>query len=136
LAGHDEDKKEGLSMVKMVFAAKRQPHLSREEFQKYWLEKHGALAREKLPALRCKRYVQAHTMDTPWNDLLKASRNCETEAFDGIAEGWFESLDDLSEAFQTDEGQKASMELLEDEKNFVDHANSAMWFAEEHAIFG
>lgn len=121
-------------MVKMVLVMKRLPHLSCEEFQQYWLDNHGPLAQEQLPKLRCKRYVQAHTMDTPWNEVLKATRSCETENFDGIAEAWFESLDDLNEAFQTEEGQKASMVLLEDEKNFIDHANSAMWFAEEHVF--
>jgi uncharacterized protein (TIGR02118 family) len=121
-------------MVKMVLAIKRLPDLTCEEFQQYWLDNHGPLAQEKLKALRCKRYVQAHTMDTPWNEVLKATRSCETENFDGIAEVWFESLDDLNEALQTEEGQQASTELLEDEKKFIDHANCAMWFAEEHVL--
>jgi uncharacterized protein (TIGR02118 family) len=123
-------------MVKMVFVLRRIPSLSREEFQSYWRENHGPLAQEKLPAMRCKRYVQVHTLDTPFNELVKASRGSEIEIYDGVAELWFESIEDLNEALQTEEGQQASLELLEDEKKFIDLAQSAMWFAEEHAFVG
>jgi len=33
-------------MVKLVFCLTRLPHLSREEFQRYWRERHGPLVRE------------------------------------------------------------------------------------------
>jgi uncharacterized protein (TIGR02118 family) len=123
-------------MVKMVFVLRRLPSLSREEFQAYWRENHGPLAQEKLPAMRCKRYVQVHTMDTPFNELVKASRGSEIDVYDGVAELWFESIEDLNEALQTEEGQQASLELLEDEKKFIDLVQSAMWFAEEHTFVG
>jgi uncharacterized protein (TIGR02118 family) len=123
-------------MVKMVFILRRLPNLSRDEFQEYWRENHGPLAQEKLPAMRCKRYVQVHTLDTPFNELVKASRGSEIEIYDGVAELWFESIEDLNEALQTEEGQQASLELLEDEKKFIDLAQSAMWFAEEHTFVG
>jgi uncharacterized protein (TIGR02118 family) len=123
-------------MVKMISILRRLPNLSREEFQAYWRENHGPLAQEKLPAMRCKRYVQVHTMETPYNDLVKASRGSEIEIYDGVAELWFESIEDLSEALQTEEGQQASQDLLEDEKKFIDLAQSAMWFAEEYTFAG
>ena len=31
---------------------------------------------------------------------------------------------------------QAGRELLEDERNFIDHANSPLWFGDEHVIFG
>lgn len=36
------------------------------------------------------------------------------------------------EAFDTPAGRAAAMELLEDEKNFIDLANSPLWFAHEY----
>ena len=37
-------------MVKLVFCAKRLSHLSRDDFQKYWRERHGPLVREAASA--------------------------------------------------------------------------------------
>jgi hypothetical protein len=33
-------------MVKLVFCARRLPHLSRAEFQRYWFENHGPLVKK------------------------------------------------------------------------------------------
>ena len=38
-------------MIKLVFCLRRLPHLSREEFHRYWLDTHGPLVRERAPAL-------------------------------------------------------------------------------------
>jgi uncharacterized protein (TIGR02118 family) len=121
-------------MVKMIFALRRLPHLSREEFQRYWLEKHGPLAQEKLPILRCKRYIQHHTIKTDFDELLKVTRGFTVEPFDGFVECWWESVEDLYEAFSTPEGAKAQEELFNDEKKFIDGERSPMWFAEEHVF--
>ncbi|MGH7417889.1 MAG: EthD domain-containing protein, partial [Candidatus Rokuibacteriota bacterium] len=48
-------------MIKLVFCLRRLPNLSREEFQRYWLDTHGPLVRQLAPALGVKRYVQVHT---------------------------------------------------------------------------
>jgi hypothetical protein len=52
-------------MVKLVFCARRLPHLSRAEFQKYWHENHGPLVKKYAAALGIRRYVQVHTLDHP-----------------------------------------------------------------------
>ena len=61
-------------MVKLVFCLTRLPHLSREEFQRYWRERHGPLVRESAKALGIRRYVQVHTLDTPVNEALRRGR--------------------------------------------------------------
>ena len=33
-------------MIKLVFCLRRLPHLSREAFQRYWLDSHGPLVRK------------------------------------------------------------------------------------------
>ena len=46
-------------MIKLTFCLTRASHLTREPFQRYWLESHGPLVRSFAPALRIKRYVRA-----------------------------------------------------------------------------
>ena len=120
-------------MIKMVFAVRRLPHLSAEEFHRYWREVHGPLAQKKLPTLRVKRYVQTHTLDTPFNEVLRESRG-GGEPFDGVVEIWWDSIEELEAAFSTPEGLQASEELLEDEKRFMDLPRCSMWFAQEEVF--
>ena len=120
-------------MVKLVFCLRRLPHLSREEFQRYWRETHGPLVRTHAGALRIRRYVQVHTLDDPLQDALRASRG-GPEAFDGVAELWWESRADLAVAIADPAGQQAARELLDDERRFIDLARSPLWIGEEHPI--
>ncbi len=120
-------------MVKLVFVIRRLPHLTRQEFRRYWLERHGPLARKLLPLLGAKRYVQSHTLETPFDDLLRQSRG-GGEPYDGLVEVWWENLEALEAAFGTAEGARAAEELLEDEKRFIDLGRSSLWFADEHIL--
>ena len=120
-------------MIKLTFCLVRAPHLSREEFQRYWLERHGPLVRSVAPVLRIKRYVQTHTLTTPVNDALCRGRG-GPEAYDGVAELWWDSLEDLTAGGATAEGRAAGTRLLDDERTFIDLARSPLWLSEEHAI--
>ena len=51
-------------MIKFVFTIRRRPDMSREEFQKYWFENHGALIKRHAETLHIRRYVQTHARDT------------------------------------------------------------------------
>lgn len=120
-------------MVKLVFCLRRLPHLSREEFQKYWLETHGPLVRERADAIGMVRYVQLHTGHDAANEMLRASRG-GPEPYDGVAELWFESLAALGAGFADEAGRRAAAELLEDEKRFIDLERSPLWLADAHTI--
>jgi uncharacterized protein (TIGR02118 family) len=120
-------------MVKLVFCARRLPHLSRDAFQRYWRETHGPLVRRHAAMLRIRRYVQVHTLDHPVNDTLREGRGAP-EAYDGVAELWWDSLDDLLAGVDSPEGRQAGLELYEDEQRFIDHARSPLWLAMEHPI--
>ena len=117
-------------MIKLIMCLHRRSDISREEFQNYWLNKHGPFFQKNADTMRSKRYVQSHTIDSPLNDAMKASRNMQPE-FDGVAEVWFTSEDDLMEAMGTAEMQALSAELLQDEANFVDHARSSAFIVRE-----
>jgi uncharacterized protein (TIGR02118 family) len=120
-------------MIKLVFCARRLPRLTRAEFQRYWYETHGPLVRRHATALGIRRYVQVHTLDHALNDALRASRG-GPEAFDGVAELWWDSAADLQAATSTPEGRQAGLELLEDERRFIDLARSPLWIAEERPV--
>ena len=120
-------------MIKLVFCLRRLPHLSLEEFQLYWLESHGPLVRSHAQTLRIKRYVQVHTLNSPANEAMRRSRDTG-EPYDGVAELWWDSIEDMAAASATSEGRDAGRELLEDERKFVDLQRSALWIGTEHQI--
>ena len=120
-------------MIKLVFCLRRLPHLSREEFQRYWLNSHGPLVRQLAPALGLKRYVQVHTVTSAFNEAVRIHRGAPDD-FDGVAELWWESVDEFARAGSTQEGREAGRRLLEDERRFIDLSHSPIWFGEEHAL--
>ena len=122
-------------MIKLTFVIRRLPTLSRADFQKYWLETHGPLVRSHADALRIRRYVQSHTIETPLNEALRAGRG-GPEACDGVAEVWWDDIAELEAATATPEGQAAGLALLEDERRFIDLEHSPLWLSEERPLIG
>ena len=111
----------------------RSPEMTREEFQDYWSNNHGPLFMKNAHIMRAKKYVQSLTLDTPLNQGLRESRGMLPE-FDGVAEVWFESEQDLIEAMSSKEGQELSAVLLEDEGNFIDHSKSSAFIVREEEL--
>ena len=122
-------------MVKLVFMLRRLPSLTQADFQRYWRETHGPLVARHAGVLRIRRYVQTHALDTPYNAALRATRGTG-EPYDGVAELWWDSLDELAAATGTPEGRAAGNRLLDDERRFIDHAASSMFLCEEHPFVG
>ena len=120
-------------MIKLSFCLRRLPQLSRDEFQKYWLETHGPLVRQHAAALRIQRYLQTHTLLGDAADSLRATRG-GPPGYDGVAEVWWKSEADLTEAAATPAGALAGRALLEDERKFIDLANSPLFWAREHEM--
>lgn len=120
-------------MIKLTFCLRRQAHLSRDEFQKYWREEHGPLVQERAAALGALRYVQAHTVDADGlHGALQARNGGSPEPFDGTAELWFSSIDDF--VADNADGRAAAADLLADEKKFIDLPASPMWVSVEHVL--
>ena len=117
-------------MIKLIMCLYRHPKLTREEFQDYWLNQHGPFFMKNSAIMRAKKYVQSHTITSALNDGMKASRGMLDE-FDGVAEVWFESEDDLMQAMGSAEMQELHEALLTDEKNFIDHSKSSAFIVKE-----
>ena len=122
-------------MIKLVFVIRRRKDLPPDEFHRYWLAEHGPLARSLVEPLGCRRYVQSHTVAPELNAQLAATRDTG-ESFDGLAELWWDSIEDLASAFASEAGQKAAQTLMEDEARFIDFARSSLFLTEEHVILG
>lgn len=122
-------------MIKLTFCLVRLPTLTREAFQDYWLAKHAPLVSRHREILRIQRYVQLHSFDLSISTETRNSRG-GPEQYDGVAQLWWTSFDDLAAAQSNPAAIAAGRELLEDERNFVDLARSPLWWGEEKVIFG
>lgn len=119
-------------MIDIVFCLKRRPELSAAEFRRYWLDQHAPLVESHAETLGILRYSQHHTVDTPLTEVLRAGRGCAPGHFDGMALISFDSLEALQAAAATPEGVAAGVDLLEDERRFIDLEQSVIWFT-DHA---
>jgi heme-degrading monooxygenase HmoA len=54
--------------------------------------------------------------------------------YDGVAEVYWETVEDLLDGANSPEGRAAGRALLEDERRFIDLPNSSLFFVHEHEI--
>jgi uncharacterized protein (TIGR02118 family) len=107
-------------MIKLIYCITRKPELSVEEFQRYWRETHAPIA-ARIPGVR--RYVQCHTLP----ELYGGSN---APSYDGAAEVWFDDYQSFTNAVGSAEVKAAR----EDERNFIDHSRSALFFTTENVV--
>jgi uncharacterized protein (TIGR02118 family) len=123
-------------LIKIIFGLCKMPNLSLAEFHRYWFEEHAPLVRQHAEALRLRRYTQSHSF---WDHRIAPSieaRGDLAEPFDGVAELWWDSIEDIIAVGTTKEGRAAGRALLADEQKFIDLPNSTLFYAREHVIVG
>lgn len=81
-------------MVKLIALLKRKPGMTREEFAKRWLAEHTKLS-SRMPGLREYRINVA----TP-----RQPEGTAEPLYDGTAELWWDSIDDMEAAFASEMG--------------------------------
>jgi uncharacterized protein (TIGR02118 family) len=106
-------------MIKTIALAHKKIDLTRGEYNKYWLEKHGPIAAKLIPHV--KRYVQNHFIEVPGL----------TYEGDGIVEMWY---DDLEAWQKSRQAIFSNQELAKDAANFVQMRSGGFWVVEEHVI--
>ena len=121
-------------MIKFVYCVRRKKDISEEEFYRYWKENHGPLVKSFAETMGSLKYVQSHTLDTVMNDIGREVRGMR-QAYDGITEVWFQSVEALNAMLQTEEGKAANKALTEDEARFCEFADCSVFLTEEHTIF-
>jgi hypothetical protein len=68
--------------------------------------------------------------------LRADSRGTQIEPYDGVAQLWWDSVEDLQAVLADEAAQQAAAELLEDERRFIDLSASTLWLGEEHVVVG
>jgi len=121
-------------MIKLVFTLRRREDMTREEFQRYWREQHAPLVKRHADALHIRRYVQVYARDTDLDDAIASPRGSEPRIYDGVAELWWDSLEDLVAALSSDAGQASARALLQDEQRFIDLPRSPLWLGDENVV--
>ncbi len=121
-------------MIKLTFALIRRPELTREAFQAYWFDHHAPLVASVREVLRIRRYVQTHSLPPEVSEPLRQSRNAPQD-YDGVAQLWWDGLEDVAAATTDPAGIEAGRMLLEDERKFIDLEKSPLWWGEEKVIF-
>ena len=71
-------------MIKIVYCITRRPHLTREQFQEYWLNHHGKAIWERATSIGMIKYAQNHTIDSALGAACAASRG-GAEPYDGAS---------------------------------------------------
>lgn len=99
-------------MMKMVTLLERAPGDSHEAFRSYWEEAHAPLV-DDLPGVR--RYVTSLPTDPGRSE------------YDGVAELYFDDMDALKAAFDTEAGRR----LRADAAEFTDPDAGVTLFVEE-----
>lgn len=124
-------------MIKISYLMRRLPHLSVDEFQSYWSQKHPQAApADAFSVLGVKRYVQVLPLPSNARDLVIGPRTGLVEPFDGVAELWVDSEASLVENWSTDKAREYVEIFFQDEKNFIDWTRSTILVSQENVVFG
>jgi uncharacterized protein (TIGR02118 family) len=116
---------EEIIVIKVSVFLTHRPDLSHEQFSAYWREKHAPLALSLGPLRSlARRYVQQRPAERVPNQLPLAPS-------DGIAEVWFDNLDDALKLL----GHELFLSVIaKDEENFLDRSRTAIFISEETKI--
>ncbi len=94
--------------LKLVRTVRRRPDLTLGEFKAHWMKSHVPLEKRVIEMTRVRRIVASFA--------LQETVGGREPSFDGMAELYFESTDDIRELFS---GPVPAM-MRKDEENFVD----------------
>ena len=125
-------------MIKLSFCLTRKDHLSRQEFQNYWINNHAPLVQSVSKDLKILKYHQIHCQDF---DFLSGARRARViegvlpHDYDGIAELCWESWKVFKCLSDDQDAQKAGKILLEDEAKFINFEKSPLMFSDIKEIF-
>jgi uncharacterized protein (TIGR02118 family) len=113
-------------MIKVIVAIVRKPGMSPKEFHTHWRSDHARLvAGSDVTKRYIRRYIQAHTASSEY-------ANGEP-AFDGMAELWFDSIED-KDRFYSDPEYLAK--IKPDESRFADMTRTQFIVTIEEPVIG
>ncbi|WP_368680348.1 EthD domain-containing protein (plasmid) [Rhodococcus opacus] len=121
----------GSPKVKLSVIIKRRPGMSFEDFDRHWNGPHADTVTSVPEFTRhVRRYVQLHLVPeyTGEGDGSKLQSQWGKAPFDGIAELWFDTIEDMVAAFNE---PKFMEHIAPDDAKFVDSAGTQLMVLEE-----
>ena len=77
-----------------------------------------------------RRYAQNHRREHAIAEAFQQSRGCLVGDYDGVAEAWWGSFEDMAAAAGETPAELGAA-ILQDERRFVDFTRSIIWFGEK-----
>jgi uncharacterized protein (TIGR02118 family) len=124
-------------MYKIVGLFKKKPGMTDEEFSRHWQDVHGKLVMEKQRPLGIK-YTQTHGLRKVTGYTKDRGIQMvpgEEQAYDAIAETWFEDWDSLQAVIESLFTKEAGKALLADWEKFGDLDSFVIYVGEERVIY-
>ena len=124
-------------MIKLSFCITKKDDLTIDEFYNYWLNNHAPLVKKLSNDLKIVKYIQLHSRKFDFLEESKNSRIINSyppKEYNGIAEIYCDSWEDLEDLPKTKKARKAGKILLEDEAKFIKFSESPMIFSEIYQI--
>ncbi len=118
------------SLVKLFFPLRHHANQTLEQAQLYWRTNHGPIIRGLSGGNGLKKYFQVHRFEDPIEQELRQSRGTRVAPYTGHAEAWI----DRATPAANPEARQAGAIAVEDEKNFIDFANSTMFIGKERVV--
>ncbi len=117
-------------MVKFVGLMRRKPGMTRAEFVNYWQNVHAPLA---MGVKEFGRFVRKYVQNIPIEAAASVPDLPGSPGFDGVAELWFDDIDDATKAF----AEPRYLEVIRaDELKFLDLPNCVVLVVREVQLIG
>jgi len=109
------------------------PKFPPQTFRDYCFNAQAPLVASVKDALRIRRYVQMHSLPVEVSADTRAARG-GPEGYDGVAELWWDSFEDMALTGSDPAARGAGRSLLGDGKGFIDLSKSPLWWGQEREI--
>jgi len=112
-------------MIKLCILVPKRPDLTLEEFRAHWTNVHAQLFSSQPEVKQyVKKYIQAQSTGKSLNQFPLAP-------FDGVAEIWFDKMEDIGKVFGT---ENYLNRIAPDEAKFIDRDKILWIYTEENIV--
>ena len=114
-------------MLKLSILVPRRSDLTLDEFRAHWKNIHGPLFSSQPEVKQyVRKYIQVHNTGESLDQFPLAP-------FDGVAEIWFDKMEDINHVFGTENYLKT---IAPDEAKFIDRDRILWIYGEENVVIG
>lgn len=115
-------------MIKLCVLCPRKPDLTLEQFEDHWRNVHGPLFSSQPEVKQyVKKYIQVHST----GEQLQKGDFPPVAVYDGIAEIWFDRMEDIPMVFESDNFKTI---IAQDEAKFIDRESIRWIYATENIV--